>query len=562
MPSLIPSLSPHDHSEASSFSETSSTQITSLIDRIASLLSRMVQTDPLTLTNRLKRQHLKGADVGHLSKTTISNILAEVNGLRQQYRSLLEEDKAALPVTRKDLRGLFKFLRDAFLELGQIRSTLNDIILDPSLAPKISEQALHPEQEKDLDKASSTNSAAHSWIAPISKLFSPRNELPPPTLTRSSSSRNRNTRFILKSGPALAASATTVNVEFSGIGGRSTTSATAAPAITQSPPPESTTALMDIFAGAPQLSNSTSTSTDNWVVIPPSAVRRMPSLMQLGPGGVEYPSDGIIVDGTRTIGRNTVLPIPKAEIPRAVDAVIDERTEADDRLAPLLQRTLIRRGLSDSSIHSTFVAHGQGSQETQTNGTESQAHRSLGGVFRTAWPDSSSVFQALSRTVHNLKLGGSSATGSESEPNSVTDPAHKDAPTETAPSLTKASEASVTETAVRTRTPPPSLLQPQPQTPAHASSSKSAVTANIMSPTSKSPSSISSATSPKSPKERKAATISPRKGRMPDFTPWAAASFMLDPASGVSDPFVARNVAGSFREESFRQRTLRSGDEI
>ncbi|KAF9444449.1 hypothetical protein P691DRAFT_677569 [Macrolepiota fuliginosa MF-IS2] len=542
LPSLVPSLSPHDHSEASSFSDSSSIQMASLIERVASLLGRMIQTDPLTMANRLKRQNLKGADVGHLSKTTISNILAEVNSLRQQYRSLLEEDKAALPVTRKDLRGLFKFLRDAFMELGHIRDTLNEIILDPSLASKISEHALHPERKEKGGDSEILANPAQSWITPISRLFSPpRSEIPPPSVAQSNSSRHRNIRPIPKLGPALAASTTTVKVEFSGVGGRFTTNVTPSSPIARAPPVESTTAstLMDIFAGAPQLSNSTSTSTDAWVVVPPSSsVRHMPSLMQVGIGAEEYPSDDTIIDGTRTIGRNTALPRPRAEIPRAVDAVIDDRVGAYDQVAPLVQRALRRRVLSDSSLHSTFTNHDQHLQDTQrTSGSESQAPKHLGGVFRAGWPDGSSVFQALSRTVQNLKLGGSTAP--------------------TAPiTASEVSAAEPSGTRRRLRPTQQSQLQAPPQTSANvATASETSPVSKLLSPT-------SPATSPKSPSGKRSVTISPRKGRMSDFTSWAAASFMLDPATGAGDPFIARSVVGSFREESFLQRASRTGDEI
>lgn len=511
----------------------------------------MLQTDPLTLTNRLRRQHLQGANVGHLSKSTVNNILSEVNALRQQYRSLLEEDKAALPVTRKDLRGLFKFLRDVFVELGQIRSTLNEVILDPSLAPKISERALHPERsEKGINGEGSANSAAQSWISPISRLFSPpRSDMPPPTLTR-------NPRFVPKSGPALAASATTVNVEFSGVGGRSTTSAVAAPATSRSPPIESTTALMDIFAGAPQLSTSISTSTntsattDTWVVVPQPSASRIPSIMQLGFGATERPSNVPSIGGTRTIGRNTALPIPvpKPQVTRAVDAVIDKRTEAENPVRPLLQRTLRRRGLSDSSIHTTFAANAPGPQ----------GRNALAGVFKAAWPDSSLVFQALSKTVQNLKLGGSSS-GSElnSDATPPPPPLRVDSSVTTiTPTITKASEESVSETGVQTQTPIPQLQRPRTPTQAQSViSEQSGVITSSTTPL------LSPNTSPKSAKGRKADIIGPRKGKVSDFTSWAAASFMLDPVLGVPDP-MARNIVGSFREESFLQRSPRNGGEI
>jgi hypothetical protein len=95
------------------------------------------------LTNRLKRQHLTG-DVSHLSRTTVGTIVSEAMLLRSNFRSLLEDDKIVTVCTRKDLRALFNLLKDAFNELGELRITLNDVILDPSLAQKISEAAMNP----------------------------------------------------------------------------------------------------------------------------------------------------------------------------------------------------------------------------------------------------------------------------------------------------------------------------------------------------------------------------------------------------------------------------------
>lgn len=548
MPSLVPSLSSHDRSEASSLSDSSSTQITSLIDRILSLLARMTQADPLTLTNRLKRQHLKGADVGHLSKSTIGGILSEVNALRQQYRSLLEGDNVTLPVTRKDLRGLFKFLRDVFVELGQIKTTLNEVILDPSLAPRISDRALHPEREKDTDQDFFSTSVAQSWIAPISRLFStPRNEF---QSSFACSNNYRNTRIVPKSGPALAASATTVNVEFSGVGGRTTTKIAGSPVI-RPRPTEGTTALKDIFAGAPQLSTSTSTSTDTWVVLPSlPQTRRIAPIMQLEPRpAVEYAARSSMPEYTHTIGRNTTVPaIDKVEIPRAVDAVIDQQNQ----VTPSLQRTLRRRGLSDSSIHSKFAVHGQQQHPPATDGAQSQVKNPLADVLKNAWSDGSSVFQALSKTVQGLKLGG--IAEANSEPN----PARRKA--DTAPSAIGEPRQSIGVGVSSGRKRPQTLrptrscvqVHPPPKagstlTKTDYSTGHKAVTSSISKPML---ALHSSASLPKSPNTRKAVPMSSWKGRRPDFTSWAATSLMLDPAHGMNDPFIS-NAVGSFGDDSF-----------
>jgi len=205
-----------------------------LIERMTALLTRMTQADALTLTNRLKRQHLRGADVGHLSRSTISNIINEISTLRTQFRHLLEDENVVTMCTRKDLRAFFKLFREVFVEMGAIRVTLNDIILDPAIADKVSELALDP------SKAEKNNPLqVAGWLRSPSFLVllrgrtdaaagAERTVSPAATalggLVRSTSGRGnaKPQRFVPKLQPALSASATTVNVEFSsGVAGPS-----------------------------------------------------------------------------------------------------------------------------------------------------------------------------------------------------------------------------------------------------------------------------------------------------------------------------------------------------
>lgn len=412
-------------SESSSFSENNSSHISTILDRAANLLNRLSQADALTLTNRLKRQNLKGAHVGHLSRSTVSTIIADATSLRGQFRGLLEDEKMVTVCTRKDLRMLFKFFKDAFTELGQLRVTVNDIVLDPSLASRISELALNPgkaEAERlEKEREVGMQGGVAAWMAPISKLFSPtgRVEMSPnerSTLTRSATLGNsrdtvRPARFVPKLGPALAASATTVNVEFSGTGvGRAVTS-------TFSPQPtipatdssmdvgmsshqSVSSSFMGIFAGAP----IAKADIDPWVVIPtaPSQpqLRKSQSFMKTSESG----------SATATIGRNAGRKNAN-RLSRNVDAVIDvdspqDINEEPDYLPPLLERTLRRRGLSDSSIHSTFTNQGE---DARAAGSPPSPQRLVfnppaGTSSRLpTWADRTSVFQALSRTVQNFR---------------------------------------------------------------------------------------------------------------------------------------------------------------
>ncbi|KAH7931341.1 hypothetical protein BV22DRAFT_998573 [Leucogyrophana mollusca] len=419
------SSSSHDgRSESSSLLDGQGSQLSALLERMASLLQRLSQADALTLTNRLKRQHLRGADVKHLSRTTVGNILSEIQQLRVQYRVLLEDEKLTILCTRKDLRGLFKFFKDVFDELGQLRVTLNDVILEPSIAGKVSEMALDPAKAEAMERERKSSGSAHgsSWMAPFSKLFgssssdvgsNSSNHTPPRPLSRGRGTV-RQPRPVPKLGPALAASTTTVNVEFSGTGvGRSVTSTFSAhpgherdTTITSSLSPASTLpqpssssnvkSVMGIFAGAPRVEDS-----DPWVVLPRGPRRVQSTFLKADPPN----------SGSATIGRSTMWKRPTSQLSRGVDAVIDadsllgpvhgDEGEAADVPGPLLERTLRRRGLSDSSIHSTYK-----SQVDESDRTEESER----------WSERSSVLQSLSRTMQSFRLAASHTISGAANP--------------------------------------------------------------------------------------------------------------------------------------------------
>ncbi|KAL4264045.1 hypothetical protein AB1N83_005191 [Pleurotus pulmonarius] len=393
-------------SESSSVSESQVGHISTLVERMAALLSRMTQADPLTLTNRLKRQHLRGADVGHLSRSTIGNIINDITHIRYQFRTLLEDEKANTLCTRKDLRGLFKLFKDVFTEMGTMRATLNDIILDPSTAASFSEQALNPEKsEASKGKLAVTNQnpTLGGWIAPLSKLFGAPStvgaEANQPTRITSPLSRGNTIgapgrpipKLIPKQRPALSASNTTVNVEFSGSGlGRSVTNTFSAHATIKAdpqiglgqPPHSSGSSAMDLFAGAPRV------PTDPWVLIP-NAPKRSATLNPDATIGRRWGRTGLS-RFSRDV--DAVIDIPAT--PQPMNANDVDNNEEQDEVPPLLQRTLRRRGLSDSSIHSTFSTHQEDAGSSPTQETSSPEETSPG----------MSVLQAFSRTVQNFRI--------------------------------------------------------------------------------------------------------------------------------------------------------------
>ncbi|KAH0839793.1 hypothetical protein J3R83DRAFT_738 [Lanmaoa asiatica] len=412
-----PSIFPHDgHSDSSSSFDGIGSPMSSLLERMHSLLHRMTQADALTLTNRLKRQHLRGADVKHLSRTTVGNILSDISHLRAQYRAWLEDDKITTLCTRKDLRGLFKLFKEVLEEMGQMRVILNDIILDPTIAVKVSEMALDLVKAEVMEKERKVIGIGigASWMAPLSKLFNSSSHsaspLPPTTRTlpRPTSRGLENIRAsrpVPKIGPALGASATTVNVEFSGTGaGKSVTSVFSAhpnnegahghlPNLHTLPHPSASTqsnarSVMGIFAGAPHPDDT----SDPWVVLPRAPRRVQSAILTVEPTET----------GSATIGRSAIRKRKPSRLSRDVDAILDapsvstrsiEDSEADDIPGPLLERTLRRRGLSDSSIHSTFMSQGGGGNESAARSAEPTG----------PWLERTSVLRTLSRTVQNFK---------------------------------------------------------------------------------------------------------------------------------------------------------------
>jgi len=534
-PSPLPSQlsSQEQRSETSSFSESHSSHVSIILERFSNLLNRMAQADALTLTNRLKRQHLKGADVGHLSRSTVANIISEATALRTQFRAILEDEKVISTCTRKDLRNLFKIIKDVFTEMGTIRATLNDVVLDPSSAPRISDAVLNPgkaeAEKREREREGAVQSGVAGWIAPISKLFSPNGRVDPGTGERTGLARSvslnvgrdnsRTPRFVPKLGPALAASATTVNVEFSGSGvGRSVTSTFSAAPIPV-PPTESAidmsqaalSGVMGIFAGAPA---PRLVETDPWVVLPSTSTQTLRK-------SASFTKTADLSASTATIGRNNGRRTAANRLSRNVDAVIDVERPPDideepDFLPPLLERTLRRRGLSDSSIHSTFTNHGE---EPKSPGSPPSPKRAniinpaTPSSRLPAWPDRASMFQVLSRTVQNLRQ----STMSPSTPSRVS--------------------ASAAE--------PPELVS-RPSTATQADSSQS----NSQPP--------SQPSTPRKPIPSKPLRIStPSRGTiLPNLSSWAASNVVFDPVSN-SDPFIA----SSIRDESFIPHERGSGSD-
>jgi hypothetical protein len=315
-----------------------------------------------------------------VSHSTVDGIIAEVTNLRGVFRAALEDDKFTTTCTRRDLRTLLELFRDIFRELGTVRTTLNDIVLDPSMAPKVREMTLNPKDEsssggKPLSLKPLSSKHGGGWMAPLSKLFgsSVSNDnrgVTPLGVNQGRGPIGAPSRPIPKLGPATSASTTTVNVEFTGTGaGRAVTHA-ATPIAQETTPHDTIVAsvatrhtpvnIMGIFAGAPR--------NDSWIMLSQDSPRpTRASADQLRRATLRRTAGRILAATDET-------PSP---LPRNVDAVIDPRHSPEERGGMDHAHTLHRRGLSDSSIRTTFLQHEEapGPQPPETAGGQALSQK-------------------------------------------------------------------------------------------------------------------------------------------------------------------------------------------
>lgn len=441
-PSMLDEHTPSGtHSETSSLQEGRMSQFSILLDKINNLLHRIAQADVRTLTNRLKRQHLAGADVGHLSRTTISGILNEVSSLRTHFRTILDDERSTTLVSRKEFRALLKVYSELFQEIGSLRATVNEVVLNPQIAIKLRDEAMDSEDKGRA--APKAVGALGGWIAPLSKLWATSSSDTPdttggppslsPGLMRTGSTRNRlqPPRIAPKLAPAISASTTTVNVEFTNAGIRRAISTTPAPPaavqvpterLAPSPLSQNRPQLRGIFVGSSGTATKQTPANkqkDPWAMAPAGGVGSASRLDQAKlrsarptAGGVNRLASGDKVDSSRRMSR-------------VVDAMVDQHAvdddddEGGDFPSNLLQRTLRPRGLSDSSIHSTFIAHGPPlnrmvtpaglalSSPTMESSVRGITSVGIGGI--TPWLDRDSVLQSISRKMQSFRF----ATGSD-----------------------------------------------------------------------------------------------------------------------------------------------------
>ncbi|KAF8218385.1 hypothetical protein K438DRAFT_25966 [Mycena galopus ATCC 62051] len=214
-----------------------SANLLTLIERTQALLQRIQAADMLSLTNCLERAGIRSMDIAHLSHSSVVGILADVDKQLRKAGVQTEE----LHMGQHEVRTLLGVLREMFGARGEMHMLLNEVVLDPGSAARVSkmnskkvahalteEHAVHAGEGKGGEEK-----GAQGWMAPLSKLFTGVASteggrgagahtlgakakaygihmpwlLPPVTATASplAVSRPMLPRFVLKLGPALAA---------------------------------------------------------------------------------------------------------------------------------------------------------------------------------------------------------------------------------------------------------------------------------------------------------------------------------------------------------------------
>ncbi|ORY90773.1 hypothetical protein BCR35DRAFT_349697 [Leucosporidium creatinivorum] len=325
-----------------------------LIEHTSKILARIQSADITTQEKRFKKQNLPG-DVRHLAQANLKDVLSDIEGLRHHFRRVLEQERSTAAregtsasesnssdslVNRRDFVTLVKLFRDLLFETSRLRSLVNRVSLEPHLASSI--------RELDVPNSIDTERAPKSsggLLAPLSRLFGA-------ALSTEPEPASPKTPTTLRPPPkrsgSSAISSTAVSVEF-GAGAVRRAVATggegadASPDVASKDSPQASTVgrksgsqvkrdLSSIFAG----SSAAPRSGNDWVVLPTPAA---PSSNPFGRLLASYRP-------ALTSTANAVIDsIPHAPVP-------------DEGYQPtLLERQLRPRGLSDSSIRSTFVAH-------------------------------------------------------------------------------------------------------------------------------------------------------------------------------------------------------------
>ncbi|KAF8524570.1 hypothetical protein BU17DRAFT_63137 [Hysterangium stoloniferum] len=414
--------------------------ITTMTSSLAPLLTRLTQADPRTLTLRLKRQNLN-ADARHVGRATIKGVVAEVGRMRVGRTSggvgavggARRGAEWSAVATREEMKALLRLMRDLFSTVGALREQLNEVVFEPEVAGQMRKEAFHGDE-------------GGSWMPAISRLlFKQPTSLSNPTTSSSSThaaaphaSANAITlRDHVSSPPLLhpqpraaaqvSASAMTVNVlagstSIHGFMSADDIVRTTSPKAIQPPQtplPMEQGRLRGLFVGAPGsgvgvAERGREKGGGGWVVLPRG----------LGASTSENDKEKRALRNVSVgagVKRATSV---KAKL-RSNVVVLDDAPPpplpTTDFRETLLQRTLRPRGLSDSSIHTTFLKAGEDAvdadgEHERGQSDDSQIHArngSGGGGSGAATPRKGKDFSGIGIGI-GIRRGGSPSISSAS----------------------------------------------------------------------------------------------------------------------------------------------------
>ncbi|GAA6020142.1 hypothetical protein JCM10207_006273 [Rhodosporidiobolus poonsookiae] len=369
-----------------------------LIEHVAKLLARVQAADIASQEKRLKKQNLPG-DVRHVAQANLRDLATDIDGVRNHFRRVVELERAAHAkevqrgqydhsratnaneslVSRRDFVSLVKLLRDLLYEMTRLRSLVNRVHLDPALAAKMEEldvpSALEPGEALNKGGAATT---AGGLLAPLSRLFGASLSPEDSTLSRQASSAQLRPPPAKRGGSSTVSTAT-INVEFGSgtVRQASATPSSSSSAVSSNLQPSAalrtSTAsaqshprgpdrqvrreISSIFAGA--ASRPSSSSTSGATVASAAPAGRIASAASAASSYIPF---GRLLGSYRpalSSTTNAVLDsLPAAPPARHSSSALDDEDEDDHHPPPtLLERQLRPRGLSDSSIRSTYLSH-------------------------------------------------------------------------------------------------------------------------------------------------------------------------------------------------------------
>ncbi|PWN52908.1 hypothetical protein IE53DRAFT_311194 [Violaceomyces palustris] len=388
--------------------DTRTGQLSTLLDYIQRLFNRLSTADVDTLTKRLQRQHLAG-DVGHLARTTVNSIMRDVDGLKDHFRRLMEQETRSNSkddssvgssfkenseslVARKEFFALLKVLRDVLFELAKLRTCINEIHMQPGNAAKLLQEHLGAVvEEKSIlpipigagvgwlgrmligtptattpatSPGAGQPSSATSQAAAIKLGFGKPTDVGKAGPMRQASGGGFGGRLAPRASAAVVSSSVAVEVK------GSHASANEAP---RGQPPASPTGALRAGlrpsrgrAGPGSLSRTQSKNLSGLFVgslANPDAWSFMerPSPSSFSATGSGFARESLL-SGRRLDQRPLSRIVDDDEVSLHHGRRghgLESGSPEDSFPGALLERTLRPRGLSDSSIRSTFIEHGQ-----------------------------------------------------------------------------------------------------------------------------------------------------------------------------------------------------------